>query len=121
MDMRVTDPSLNLIAQLGQTGGAMRTPLYSDFRNNPGVGTNNWVELDRMEDDGLLFFNHRTISGKSASVGRIRTNYPTRHRNARHNGAGGAQDCRLHTGHRRCRGQDHDRKRADIVRHGGVE
>ena len=75
--------------------------------------------LDRMEDDGLLFFNHRAISGKPAFATRIRTDNSSRHRDTGHNGASGTQDCRLHTRYRRCRGQDHDCERADIVRHGG--
>ena len=42
----VTDPNLNLIAQLGADWWRdANAPFYSDFRNNPGVGTNNWVEL----------------------------------------------------------------------------
>jgi hypothetical protein len=46
MDMRVTDPNLNLLAQLGADWWRdASAPFYSDFRNNPGVGTNNWVEL----------------------------------------------------------------------------
>jgi hypothetical protein len=46
MDMRTTDPNLHLIAQLGADWWRdANAPFYSDFRNNPGVGTNNWVEL----------------------------------------------------------------------------
>ena len=46
MDMRATDPNLNLIAQLGADWWRdASAPFYSDFRNNPGIGTNNWTEL----------------------------------------------------------------------------
>jgi hypothetical protein len=46
MDMRVTDPNLHLIAQLGADWWRDADALFfEDFRNNPGVGTNNWVGL----------------------------------------------------------------------------
>lgn len=46
MDMRVTDPNLHLIAQLGADWWRNASaPFVSDFSNNPGVGTNNWKEL----------------------------------------------------------------------------
>jgi hypothetical protein len=46
MDMRVTDPNLHLIANVGADW--WRTPsagYVQDFSNNPGAGMSNWVEL----------------------------------------------------------------------------
>ena len=46
MDMRVTDPNLNLIANLGADWWRNESaPLLNDFSNNPTAGVSNWVEL----------------------------------------------------------------------------
>ena len=46
MDMRVNDPNLNLIANLGADWWRTANAPYVDgFSNNPGAGMSNWVEL----------------------------------------------------------------------------
>lgn len=46
MDMRVTDPNLNLIAIVGADWWrSPSAPYASDFSNNPAAGTSNWAEL----------------------------------------------------------------------------
>ncbi len=46
MDMRVNDPNLNLIANLGADWWRTASAPYVDgFSNNPGAGMSNWVEL----------------------------------------------------------------------------
>ena len=46
MDMRVTDPNLNLIADVGADWWRnSNAPYLQDHSNNPGVGSSNWVEL----------------------------------------------------------------------------
>jgi hypothetical protein len=46
MDMRVTDPNLHLIANVGADWWRdANAPFVSDFSNNPGAGISNWVEL----------------------------------------------------------------------------
>jgi len=60
MDMRVNDPNLNLIANLGadwwRTANA---PFASDFSNNPGAGMSNWVELSTQWQT-LAFYSMST-------------------------------------------------------------
>lgn len=60
MDMRVNDPNLNLIANVGADW--WRTPSigYVDgFNNNPGAGMSNWVELS-TEWSTLGFYSSTT-------------------------------------------------------------
>jgi hypothetical protein len=46
MDMRVTDPNLNVIANVGADWWRNPTAPYVDgFSNNPGAGMSNWVDL----------------------------------------------------------------------------
>jgi hypothetical protein len=46
MDMRVSDPNLHLIAQVGADWWRDANAGYvSDFSNNPTAGTGNWVDL----------------------------------------------------------------------------
>lgn len=46
MDMRVTDPNLNLVASIGADWWRNASaPYLQDHSNNPAVGSNNWVEL----------------------------------------------------------------------------
>lgn len=46
MDMRVTDPNLHLIANVGADWWRSPSAGYvSTFNNNPGAGMSNWVEL----------------------------------------------------------------------------
>lgn len=46
MDMRVTDPNLNLIANVGADWWRdANAPFLTDFSNNPAAGTSNWAEL----------------------------------------------------------------------------
>ena len=46
MDMRVTDPNLNLIGVVGADWWrSSSAPYSSDFSNNPAAGTSNWAEL----------------------------------------------------------------------------
>jgi hypothetical protein len=46
MDMRVTDPNLNLVAMVGADWWRdADAPYLDDHSTNPGVGSSNWVEL----------------------------------------------------------------------------
>lgn len=46
MDMRVTDPNLHLVANIGADWWRTPSAPYVDgFSNNPGAGMSNWVEL----------------------------------------------------------------------------
>ncbi|MBR1142606.1 Ig-like domain-containing protein [Bradyrhizobium sp. AUGA SZCCT0431] len=46
MDMRVSDPNLHLIANVGADWWVgPNAPFLSDMSNNPGAGMSNWVEL----------------------------------------------------------------------------
>ncbi len=46
MDMRVTDPNLNVVANIGADWWRNESAPYVDgFSNNPGAGMSNWVDL----------------------------------------------------------------------------
>ena len=46
MDMKVSDPNLHLVAQVGADWWRSTSASYvNGFNNNPGVGTSNWTEL----------------------------------------------------------------------------
>jgi hypothetical protein len=46
MDMRVTDPNVNLVGQIGADWWRSSTaPFVQGFSNNPTAGTANWVDL----------------------------------------------------------------------------
>ena len=121
MDMRVTDPNLNLIAQLGADWWRdVNAPFYSDFRNNPGVGTNNWVELS-TEWKTMGYYSSTTAQFQANPpplVGSAPTTPPVT--GTPDTAAPATPKIVAFTRHRRCWRQDHDRKRSDIVRHGGV-
>src|SRR5262249_36758170 len=61
MDMRVTDPNLHLIANVGadwwRDAGA---PFVDGFGNNPGAGMSNWVELT-TEWKSLSFYSSSSV------------------------------------------------------------
>lgn len=61
MDMRVTDPNLNLIANVGADWWRSATAGYVDgFSNNPGAGMSNWVDLS-TEWTTLAFYSSSSI------------------------------------------------------------
>src|SRR3979411_1334599 len=46
MDMRVTDPNLNLVASVGADWWRdASAPYLDDHSNNPGIGSSNWAKL----------------------------------------------------------------------------
>jgi hypothetical protein len=46
MDMRVTDPNLNLVASVGADWWRdANAPYVDDHSNNPGAGSSNWIKL----------------------------------------------------------------------------
>ena len=61
MDMRVTDPNLNLIANIGADWWRDDSaPYLHDHSNNPGAGGSNWIDLT-TEWRTLAFFSSRTV------------------------------------------------------------
>ncbi|WP_183044237.1 Ig-like domain-containing protein [Pseudorhodoplanes sinuspersici] len=60
MDMRVTDPNLNLVANVGADWWRdANAPFLTDFSNNPAAGTSNWSELS-TEWTTLAFYSTTT-------------------------------------------------------------
>jgi hypothetical protein len=68
MDMRVTDPNLNLVATVGADWWRdADAPFLADHSNNPGIGSSNWVELSTQ---------WRTIGYYSLSTAEFQGNLP---------------------------------------------
>jgi hypothetical protein len=60
MDMRVTDPNLHLIANVGADWWRdANAPFLTDFSNNPTAGTSNWSELSTQWTT-LAFYSQTT-------------------------------------------------------------
>lgn len=65
MDMKVSDPNLHLIANVGADWWRSSTAPYVDgFSNNPGAGMSNWVELS-TEWKTLGFYSMSTSQFQS--------------------------------------------------------
>ncbi|MBI5265032.1 MAG: hypothetical protein HY852_24830 [Bradyrhizobium sp.] len=68
MDMRVTDPNLNLIASVGADWWRdANAPYLDDHSNNPGVGSSNWVKLST---------EWKTLGFYSVSTAELQNNLP---------------------------------------------
>ena len=68
MDLRVTDPDLNLIASVGADWWRdANAPYLQDHSNNPGIGSSNWVELSTQ---------WRTLGYYSMNAAQFQTDLP---------------------------------------------
>src|SRR5215510_7470846 len=66
MDMRVTDPNLHLVANIGADWWRnVSAPYVNGFGNNPGAGKSNWIELSSSWST-LRFYSVTTAAVRAA-------------------------------------------------------